>query len=481
MTAILAEDLSTDATQYLTTLEGFARVALGFGDEIYPEMLAVMRDLEQPAARVSVRTANGAGKTTRLITAAILWHLAVFPRSKVVSTTGAHLQLREQLMPALMSHQFRMGPQWEFRHGSATIQGPNKSRYIGFVTNEPGRAEGHHGNKDPFFDLETDGGPLLIIVDEAKTVPDEIFEAIERCTYQRLLVCSSPGFADGEFYRSHTSKARFWKPHHIPAKVCAHIDHAKNERLIEELGEEHALVRSKVYAEFMDQTEDAVVDLQMLDRCRRLPPAYHAGEVRAMCDFAAGGDENVLAVRRGNRVTIVDAWREKDTVRAVHRFINLFKQEGLEPAWIYGDNDGLGKPMIDSLHHLKWTINRLGNGRPAWRKQDYLNYGSETWFRGRTMIDRSEIILPDDEMLATQLVSRKEKTNQPGKLQVESKQQMKRRGIPSPDRADAVLEAMRPSVTLQPQDEVVAAWNNQWGEDLEDQQMSMLPGAFAGV
>ena len=82
-----------------------------------------------------------------------------------------------------------------------------------------------------------------------------------------------------------------------------------------------------IFAEFMSMGEDgAVIPLGFVERCLANPPTFAgAGTVKAFCDFAAGGDENVLAVRRGNKVDIIAAWREKDTMRTVGRFIQLFR------------------------------------------------------------------------------------------------------------------------------------------------------------
>ena len=114
--------------------------------------------------------------------------------------------------------------------------------------------------------------------------------------------------------------------------------------------------------------DGAVIPLAFVEGCLASPPAFaEHGEVQAFCDFAAGGDENVMAVRRGNRVGIVAAWREKDTMHAVGRFIRLFQEHGLHAWQISADEGGLGVVMCDALHEAGWPVRRVNNGSPASR------------------------------------------------------------------------------------------------------------------
>jgi len=53
-------------------------------------------------------------------------------------------------------------------------------------------------------------------------------------------------------------------------------------------------------------------------------------------------DENVLAIKDGNRVFLAACWRETDTIQAVRQFIAEFKRSSLAPGSIYADEGGLG-------------------------------------------------------------------------------------------------------------------------------------------
>jgi hypothetical protein len=114
---------------------------------------------------------------------------------------------------------------------------------------------------------------------------------------------------------------------------------------------------------------------------------------------------------------------------------------------------------------------RVNNGSTADKSDAYANKSAEIWFEGRTQIERGRIILPDDKELVAQMTSRLGWPNSRGKLELESKQAMRARGLGSPDRADAVLGAMMPSAqsggfscTLIPmeRDEFASTWQRGW-------------------
>lgn len=442
--------------------------------------------MDTEGARVTLRTANGSGKTSTILTGLILWHMAVFPNSTVISTAGVDRQVRQQLYPSLR----RAGAVlegWKFNDGALTIEAPNGSRYIGFTTDKPERAEGWHGKgiEGRAASASNAAGPLMILVDESKGIPQGIFEAFDRCTYQRILYASSPGLSDGEFFKSQTAPAYPFKRFHIPARLCPHADHAKNAETIAKRGLDHPLVRSAIFGEFMTNEDGFVLTSADLDRCLNEPPSYMAGDRSAFCDFAAGGDENVIALREGNRVRIAAAWRERNTMAALGEFIAHFRRLGLRPEEISADGDGLGAPMLDRLAEMGWPLRRLRNGTQASEPKAYFNFGAETWFAGADRIKRREVILADlDDETRAQLLGRRMSVDQQGRLKCESKEDMRKRGLTSPDRADSLLAALRPRVSVEPlafmRDNSAARSAFATPDHSDERDLSFLGGCSAG-
>lgn len=403
-------------------------------------------------SHVSVLCCNEAGKTTKIMATVILWHLTVFPRrgenGGVTATSGSWSQITNQLMPALHSHSHRF-PRWHFQDREIKRDGfPN---FMAYSCAQPGRAEGFHGS------LET---PLLMLFDECKSVADGIIRAGEdRCRPQRMGLLSSPGFALGKFYASHTTEAAYWTRHKLTVDDCPWIDRDEMRRVITragggdyERGLQDPFIRSAYFAEFMPFVEGGLISLSDIEECLADPPGARPGERHARLDFAAGGDENAIGMRVGNRVWIADAWRDKNTMSAVGRFIRglekLKADFGLRPEEVEGDADGNGRGMVDRIRECGWPILDYHANSQAFDPTKFRNRESENWYNGTETIRERKIVLPEDAELKGQLCDRLGKFESNGRRWIESKPDLFRRqardGRPSrsPDRAEVILGAM---------------------------------------
>ena len=410
------------------SLENFPELFLGM--KPYDWQIRVLRDLNLKESKVAMKAANGSGKTAVVAASAVLWHMMRFPKSLTITTAGVWRQVEDQLWPSLRQYTATLGDGW--RVTSNEIEHQNGSRAIGFSTNDSGKFEGWHRQ-----------GPsdnLMMIVDEAKTVPDAIYEAIARCQPSRLLIMSSCGGPSGAFYRAFTKEASFWSTHSVTAFDCPHIPKDWIDEQTEKWGIEHPLVRSMIYGEFMDLgSENLVIPYNSVQGCYQSPPVRNKKGRVAFCDFAAGGDENVLCVREGNEILPMKCWKERNTMDAVGRFIMEFRKHGLEADQIYADAGGLGIPMCDALAEAGWVVNRVNNGSRAYDDRHYGNRGAEMWYESARIIEKCEVRLPEDDILVEQLTTRLGKTNSKGKLMLESKDDLRSRGVSSPDRADALV------------------------------------------
>jgi phage terminase large subunit len=203
------------------------------------------------------------------------------------------------------------------------------------------------------------------------------------------------------------------------------------------------VVQSMIFAEFGDEANvNLVMPPMVLQRALSSPPAKNGTDKRAGADFAAGGDENVIYPIEGNAALPRISWREKDTMAAVGRFATEFTRLGLKPENIYADAGGIGIPMCDALREASWPVNRINNGDAAGDDHKFANLGTEMWVRFARLVETGKFILPpDDEVLHRQLTTRRLEYNSKGKLMLESKDSMRKRGLDSPDRADALVLA----------------------------------------
>jgi phage terminase large subunit len=375
---------------------------------------------------VAICAANGSGKTQRVVCVAVLWLLTFYPNSVLPVTSGSWTQLEHQLWPALVSHS-HLYPNWDWR--SLRILTPEGGDAFAFSTNEPGRAEGYHGDVQK---------PLGYIIDEAKTVPDGIYHASNRCSAQYRMISSSAGGPTGFFFDvMHKLRSRYYT-RKVLSSDCSHL---KSKFEADSLLYPHddPVYRSMHFSEFgLDDNFIPIVSPLLLRKLYTRNIKWVQGSRSAFCDFAAGGAENVLALRDGNRVTLIRCWRQVDTVQAVREFIAEFKRLNLIPGEIWGDEGGLGHNFLDAFREQNWYINGVNNASVPRDEEHFANLGSETWFTAARKIERGECILPEDPIFFEQATSRKREYDARNRLRCEGKEKMAK----SPDRADAVFGAL---------------------------------------
>lgn len=445
MTASALALAETDPDEAGLTTLGFAFRKLGL--DLYPWQGDALEPLEYSTGpnavrqNISIVTPNGSGKDDRLIPVAAYWWLFYHPRGRVVITSKSDLQLSEQTIPSLDKHWPKFGWKEPVKSPRYELTTPTGGKLIAFVTNAASRVEGWHKEDDI-------NGPLLLIVNEAKSVDEDIFQALDRCTPNAYMLLSSPGLMSGRFFETHTKDREQWTCIKAGLADCPHIDNERINYIKSKWPENHPFLRSTLYGEFMEQ-DDATqfcVPLSSLVACLESPPKGQTGFRYGFCDFADGRAENVIVLRDGNKYTIEDAWREQNEDAVVGKFIYHFKRLNLKPEDIGGD--AAAKSILDKLSQAGWGIGRQNFGLPkGWAgqagSQQYQSWSAMAWIEGGNKIKNREVIIPDDEALKAQLTTRKKLFNVNGKLAVEDKLVMyKERGLPSPDRADALFGAM---------------------------------------
>lgn len=402
-------------------------------------------------SKVAAVCGNSCGKTTSIIVAAVLYAIAV-RNALVVATSSSHNQLTTQMVSALKRYA-GLFPKWEFLENKIKVNGVEK--FIGIATDEGERRfQGYH---------ETTDSPLLIVVDEAAGVAEPVYHAIQRCKPTWLLMAGSPLGPEGYFYNCHIKpeSRQLFKHFKLTQFDCLKkdgfwLDKDEIDKFVAEFGEKHPLVLSSVYAQFVETVEGAIVTLSELERCLQNPPTpnYSLGRHCAI-DFAAGGDANVISLRRGNVITIIDRFTERDTVKAARRItdtLNQLKDEyGLSPSEVSGDADGLGLPMCDQLKANGWSINYFHGNSPS-EKKEYRNRIAECYLELANKIKQCQLVFTDNNHLKQfklEITGRKSYMNQSGKLQLESKDDMRARGVKSPDVADTIAMCSMPAFSGQ--------------------------------
>lgn len=410
--------------------------AMILGTSFYDWQAKILQSCSRVGMRrkIAVRAPNGAGKDDRIIAPLALWWIRRFPKGRVVITSRDAHQMKDQTWKAISSHKNQYADcKWvdsEYR-----ITTPEGGWVSGFTTDEAARAEGYH------FDNPTEfRGPLLMIVNEAKSVPDEIFDAFDRCTYNVLLEISTGGLKEGRFFEHFTSKSENYEKHHISLLDCPHIPKEKIEQTIAEYGEHDPHTRSTLFGEFMESDDEVrhVFEESAIESNQAAHIEDLQGAVVVGMDFAGGGDQNVFIYKTGNFVPsgCLKAWRERDTMAAVGRMMMYLHEYKVSAEEVWADSTGLGQPMCDAMAEAGQPPNRI-NFSEASPDPRYKDIGSYLWHETAKKVRMHQIKVPRHPLLIQQLLSRRTKYHSSGKVWIESKDDMLKRKCPSPDLADA--------------------------------------------
>lgn len=424
------------------------------GDEVLyewqKEQLEEIRESQSWATlhkpyKLALCAANGSGKDYIIVAPTVVWMSLVNIRCLSIITSSSGVQLTSQtenyiasLCKAVNEYCGTTIFRIRQRFIKCTLTG---SEIRLFATDEEGKAEGYHP-------LEPNA-KMAIWVNEAKSVDEAIFRALRRCTgYTHWFNVSTPGEPKGYFHKSFIEPALGYRRRKVTYRECrtatkSHI--SELERIADEidLGSTSALYRSKWLAEFTSIDVQCIITLDQVNAVtgNKVPKTRQTEPLKIGLDLSAGGDETVLVARRGNSIYKEVAFRDRDTTNVAARLDIELAALGIskDHAWIFADDGGIGKSIIDMLRKMGWAVRRVVNQARALRPDQSGNRGAELWYTVKRLIEEKTQRLDEaSDKLREQLYTRRyEKRN--GKVWLESKDKAKSEGNPSPDRADAYV------------------------------------------
>lgn len=421
------------------------------GMKLHPVQRDILKSIfASKGSRVVSCCANEVGKTRKILAAAVLYAIEM-KGAIAVSTAGTFRQIKSQLIPALKDHAHKFDPNlWHFQDTGIKrfdlLKNVWVDAYIGVSTKDEHYFQGYHRDE---------GRELFIATDESQGISNEIMGAAEdRCNPTWFYATGSPGDPAGVFYDMQTSLSSHYVVHKLNRMQCLKedgwwLDKSDIDRLIAKHGADNPFIQSTVFGAYSGRVEGAMISLGEYDRCLENPPQWTGRDRHGACDFAAGRDKNVYARRLGNQSVLRRKWVQRDTMAACGEFLGMFIQDkrefGMQPEEISGDADGLGLPICQRLRELGWPINEFHGGAKERYGNGYRNQISEAWGEGVKKIIACETILPEDKDLKAQILGRKGKPNSSGQMEIESKEDYKKRAGESPDEADAYFMSLMPA------------------------------------
>lgn len=410
------------------------------------EMLGITPDawqislLEAVAAserRISVRSGHGVGKSAVLAWTALWFALTRYP-SKCVMTAPSSTQLFDALFAELRGQVNNLPP---FLKELLVVTADKISLKAApdevFISARTSRAE------TPEALQGIHSAHVLLLVDEASGVPAPVFEAASGSMSAHnatTILTGNPTRGTGFFYDSHTRMADQWKVFHVSCTDSPRVSPEFVEEMKLRYGEDSNAYRVRVLGEFPRSDDDTIISLDLAESaCTRDVSGSPTADLVWGLDVARfGGDRSCLVRRQGNLCLDIKTWRNLDLMQLCGAVKAEYDIAEPKPVSIMVDAIGMGAGVVDRLRELGLPV--LGvNVSESPSIGNYRNLRAELWYRARDWLAKRDCKLPKDDTLIAELTSVRYLFSSSGKVQVESKDDMKRRGLSSPDVADAFI------------------------------------------
>lgn len=408
--------------------------------------------------KVSIKSGQGVGKTG-MEAVALLWFLCCYPYPRIVATAPTKQQLHDVLWSEVSKWMSKSPLLSEILKWTKTYiyMAGNEKRWfaVARTATKPENMQGFHEDN------------MLFIVDEASGVADPIMEAVLGTLSgenNKLLMCGNPTRTTGTFYDSFNADRAQYKCHTVSSRKSPRTNKDNIASLDRKYGRDSNVVRVRVDGEFPNQEDDVFISLTDIEQCS--DRIYELPEEKAMpfvifgVDVARFGDDETVIYRNfKGKIELAKSIRGQDLMRTAGDIVSLYKQTVKEFPQYTGriyvniDDTGLGGGVTDRLREIKreQSLSRLfvipinaaekietdtKEGKEA--AEYYNNLTTHMWAVLRDLLRNRDVEISDDSESIAQLSSRKYFMASNGKIELESKKEMKKRNLPSPDRGDAL-------------------------------------------
>ena len=395
------------------------------------EILESVRDYSE----TSVKSCHASGKT---FTAAIAihWWLCGESDSIVITTAPTFRQVKEILwrevksmsagkavypVEAVLDTQINLGPKWFA---------------LGLSTDRPDQFQGFHSKR------------LLVVGDEASGIAQNIYEATDGLAATRYLWGGNPLQNTGRFADSFKNVnvhkitiSAFDTPNVKEGRIVVPglITSADIERMRSYYGEDSNVYRVRVLGEFPTGDADSLISVddvyKAIQREISVQPAW---EKKMGVDVARfGNDRTVIIVRQMDKVLRKEVFFSLDTMKVTGHVLRIAKEEKVLPQNVGVDVVGVGGGVVDRLKEQGWNVSGVNVGESAKDTEHYANLRAELYdYHVKGWLKTGDLPSDDDYY---ELANIKYSFNSRGQMLIESKDEMKKRGLNSPDVADALM------------------------------------------
>lgn len=420
-------------------------------DDIAGHLEAGEQEKAWSVFRKAVASGRGIGKSA-LVAWLVLWFMSVVLGGTCIVTANTETQLRSRTWAELRKW-LAMSLNKEWFEVTATRLKPQK--WFGdLLTDQMGIDVGYYyaeaqlwseENPDAFAGVHNQNG-MCLIFDEASGIPAPIWSVSEGfftdpTKYRIWTAFSNPrrnsgAFSDCWYDDEKGAGTGTWACENIDSRSVEGVDVEFLQGLVDRYGEDSDEARVEVKGQFPRVGSQQFISTELVDESMSLPKPADGGALVMGVDVARFGDDRtVISWRKGRdaRVFPIEDFKGLDTMEVVREVVNRANQR--HPRVIFVDEIGLGAGVVDRLKQLGMPVMGVNVAKKA-RKEGFGNRRIELYAHIREWMLEGGV-LPEDKELREELTAIEYKYN--GKNQyLESKDEMKKRGLRSPDKADSI-------------------------------------------
>lgn len=429
----------------------FVKEVLGaVPDEWQEEFLQSIADGHR---RITVKSGHGVGKSTAASWAAI-WYLLTRHPVKIVITAPTKAQLYDALFAELKTWITRLPPALQ---DLVDV----KSDYVEFVPKpsaafisvRTSRAE----TPEAMAGVHSEN--VMLIGDEASGIPEAVFEAAAGSMSGEnavTLLMGNPVRSSGYFFDTHNRLKSQWKCIHVSCETSKRVSKEWIKEMATRYGERSNAFRVRVLGEFPLSDDDTVIPYELVDTAlgRDVVNSPNTPLIWGLDVARFGTDASALIERRGRRLDALPTlFRGLDLMQLSGQVAARYESldEKRRPTDIFIDSIGIGAGVLDRLKELGLPVRGVNVSDSPAVSGTYQNLRAELWYRVRAWLAGRDVALPAKaglqghelealERLIEDLSSTKYQfAERTGKIQIESKKEMRKRTGRSPDAGDALM------------------------------------------
>lgn len=391
--------------------------------------------------RVSIRSGHGTGKSA-FMAWCVLWFMVCYFPCKVPCTAPTGHQLNDVLWAEIAKwlRKFKdripqLAEEYDWSSERFYMRDhPNESFAVA-RTSRPENPEALQG-----FHSEN----ILFLIDEASGVPEAVFQVAEGALSTEgafVVMAANPTREDGYFYESHHKMRARWAALHWDGELSPMVSQQYIEDMRAKYGVDSPIYQVRVKGNFATATDGVIpLSLCLAAQERQVEVFEHAPVIWGLDVARFGDDSTALAKRKGNhQLEPTKEWFGKDTMQTVGLIKIEYDKSDEKPDAINVDVIGIGAGVVDRGREIGLPMVGVNVAESASADTRYSRLRDELWFKGREWLDAKDCRLADDDALIAELTTAKYQILSSGKIKVEGKDEMKKRGVQSPNRADAWL------------------------------------------